>query len=304
MKLLQFPSEIHHKNAESMKRMCCLYGIDYEITNDIKRLLTFDYAILWLPTLWIPPNCFPPEIKLFYGPQHFVFPEGHPICGPRDEEQSKRAVYTSLSPWVQKLYSEFTEETVIPFAPLPLGVELKEPRNLDVIPFNVLVYGKNRSPSEKTFVKGVLDNLHIPYEYFQYGSYKDKDYQDAIKRAHFCIWIGRHESQGFAFQECLAQNVPILCLSTRTMFEECDDETGAGHYEQYRGKKKLEGYTASYWSNECGICITNINEFVVAFKCMIEEYRKFKPREFIKSELSDEVCMARILSRLGVVINQ
>ena len=45
----------------------------------------------------------------------------------------------------------------------------------------------------------------------------------ALKQARFCIWIGRHESQGFAFQECLASNVPILVWDVQSM-KDCTEE--------------------------------------------------------------------------------
>lgn len=279
--------------------MCAVSGIDYEVTDSLERLRVCDYDIVWLPAQWIPPQVFPPHVKLLYGPQHFVFPENHPICGPRDEEQSKRAVYTCLSPWVKELWSEFTNESVVPFEPLPLGVELKTKRNLEGLPFRVLVYGKHRHPAQKEFVREVLKSRGIPFDYFEYGSYIDSDYQSAIQKAHFCIWIGCHESQGFAFQECLAQNVPILCMSATTMFDECDDFTGRSYYlQEHGGKRQLRATTTSWWSEECGIRITSLEEFEEALETMQTKYREFTPRAFIERELSDEVCMQRILNCL------
>ena len=105
-----------------------------------------------------------------------------------------------------------------------------------------------------------------------------------------CIWIGCCESQGFALEECLSTNVPILLLDAKSMFDETDQDTGRMYYEEWIGIKKLEGTTASYWDDRCGIKTYDIDLILELVKEMLGNLDKYKPREFIKDTLSSEAC--------------
>jgi hypothetical protein len=291
MKLLQYPDDCHIKNRQSMERMCKLFNIEYERTNSRERLQQRDYDILWLPMFWISPDEVP-GAKIVYGPHHFIFPDGA-ICGPPNQEWSKRAVYNCLSEWNRQVYSEFTKESVIPFISLPFGVELLPPRNLHTTTLDCIVYVKRRDPKEVDAVIRILDDKGLLYRVFSYGSYKDADYQKALQEAKFAIWLGSHESQGFAFQECLSRNVPVLVCDATSMFVEY------GAYREYEGKKNLKSTTASWWSPQAGIRIDGIEDFEYALETIRMNLPFYTPRQFVEQTLSDEKCMKRMLHALG-----
>ena len=46
--------------------------------------------------------------------------------------------------------------------------------------------------------------------------YQESDFADAISKAPYAIWIGRHESQGFAFQETLSSDTPIFVIDVNS----------------------------------------------------------------------------------------
>lgn len=299
MKLLQYPNDCHPKNRESMERMCKAWGIDFEATNDRSKCNSSDVTILWLPMFWISPDEFPGKYIL-YGPHHFVFPEG-PIIGPRNEEWSKRCAYTALSDWNVEVFKEFAPETVIPIVPLSFGInpEIEDcksyPKTLDCV-----VYVKRRNPEHVQHCIQTLQSLGMSYKIFSYGSYKHQDYMDSLKVSKFCIWLGTHESQGFAFQECLASNVPILCWDATTMYEELKSD-GTVEYERLRGQKQLKSTTATCWSSVCGNRISVQNELLPAIQNMISKYSTYTPREYILSKLTDYVIMYKILCVMNVI---
>ena len=302
MKLLQYPNDCHPKNRESMERMCKVWNIEFEATNDRSKCNAEDVTILWLPMVWISPDEFPGKFIL-YGPHHFVFPEG-PIVGPRNEEWSKRCVYTALSDWNVEVFKEFAPETVIPIVPLKFGVnpaieDCKSfPKTLDCI-----VYFKRRNPAHLQHCIQTLQLLGLTYRVFSYGSYKNQEYMDALKTTKFCIWIGTHESQGFAFQECLASNVPILCWDATTMYEELKSD-GTAEYERLRGQKQLKSTTATCWSNCCGRIIYTANELHTTISDMVNTYTKFTPRAFILNSCRDVISMRLLLQHFSLCSNQ
>lgn len=293
MKLLQYPSDkLHHKNRESMTRMCKALNIEYEQTSDRGRLQKRDYDILWLPMFWISPDEVP-GAKILYGPHHFIFPNNE-VCGPVNEEWSSRCVYTSLSDWVQNLYGEFCSSSVIPFSPLPFGISLLPERDLTKATLDCIVYVKRRDPNHVKQIESVLQKKSLSYRIFSYGSYSDSDYQDTLMKSKFAIWCGSHESQGFAFQECLSHNIPILVCDATSMFYE------VGSYDHFRGSKQLKSSSASWWSNECGQLIEDRNNFEETLEKIQTNLPYYTPRKFIENHLSDEICMKRILSALKI----
>lgn len=292
MKLLQYPTDAHHKNLESMARMCAAWGIQYEKTNDRERLNRFDYDILWLPMRWISPDEFP-GMKILYGPHHSIFPEGA-LCGSRNEEWSTRCVYTTLSDWNYKVFQEFCANPAIPYAPLPFGLNTaiedksRYPKTMDC-----LVYYKRRDPEHLKYVTDVLKEKGLTFRVFSYGSYKNEDYMEALKSVKFVVWVGCHESQGFGLQECLASNIPMLVWDATSMF----DEYGA--FQEYRGQKQLLATSATKWSKMCGEKFTTREEFPAALEKIQRSLTTYKPRDFILWENSDVRTMANILYQFG-----
>ena len=299
MKLVQYLLG-HPKNTESMKRMCAAYDIEYELTFDRNRLRHGDYTIAWIPMEWISPDEFPSNVYILYGPQFFVLPEG-PLCGPFNEEWSKRSVYTCLCKWNMGVYSEFSPSFVIPMKPFFFGISDSTPDfSEDEKTLDCVIYIKRRDPFHIIQVQEQLDKRQLTYEIFEYGSYDNTEYFNTLKRAKFCIWLGTHESQGFCFQETLVTNTPILLWDATSMYFEFTSE-GRMEFEKWLGTKTLESTTANLWSDECGLRMddTCIGDSI---ERMLELYTTFKPRSFILENASDKVCMNKILSHFGLFI--
>jgi hypothetical protein len=296
MKLLHYPDDCHPKNKESMVRMCRALNIEYEATNDRQRLNRCDYTILWLPMRWISPDELPPTIKILYGPHHNVFPEGALCCEP-NPEWSKRCIYTTLSDWNEQVFREFSPTTAIPCRPLWFGVnpDIVDVKNMEKT-IDCIVYFKRRNPAHLQYAKDMLDKCSLKYRIFTYGQYRNIDYINALRESRFVLWIGTHESQGFAFQECLASNVPILVWDVFSMY----DEWGWRDLDQYRGFKNLHATSATQWSSECGERIHYEFELYEAIQNILRLIDKYTPRKFILSRVSDSFSMKRILDAFGI----
>ena len=296
MKLVHYPDDCHPKNKESIIRMCKSLDIEYEATNDRQRLNRADYSILWLPMKWISPDDLPPNIKILYGPHHSVFPEGS-LCGSPNPEWSKRCIYTTLSDWNREVFYEMSSQTVIPCLPLWFGVNpaIEDVKSIQKTT-DCIIYYKRRNPSHLAVVIQELQKHNLTYKLFKYGEYKNHEYMSSLKEAKFVIWIGTHESQGFAFQECLASNVPILLWDASSMF----DEWGWRDLDQYRSRKHLYATTAPQWSSECGERIIYDFELDQAIQNIIRLRDSYRPREYILSKTADNIAMQRILDAFGL----
>jgi hypothetical protein len=259
---------------------------------------TYDVVICF--SHFFPPDMFPRNVKVLYGPHLFVLPENpnHPMHSHTYEEG--RFFFNILSPWVKAVYEEYYPPPM-KMITAPFGIDTKaiEPVRSMESRTRIFIYYKPTHKEKINFVINYLQGLGISYNSIEYGNYQDHDYKESLKNTKFVVWIGIHESQGFALQECLAMNIPILLWDVQSMYEEVWN--GRIIYEEHkRTCKKLLATSAPYWSDECGIRIQEKSEFASAFEQMDKMLTTFHPREFIERELSIKACFENLLNQLGI----
>lgn len=284
----------HPKNRHAFKQMCDDLGHTYtEIThlNELDR----DTDLIWSPLAMIDPRTIPEKTKILFGPQFFIFPDpSHPLF---IFDFSNKGFYTCLSEWNINVQHEFIHGPRIPFVALPFPIDTNKFKpvstNKDI---DVLVYFKQRDKNILDNLKEILSICPLTIHFIKYGDYKEDKYIDLLNRTKLCLWTGRHESQGFAFQECLSMNVPILCYDVKSMFEEFGSDRNKQYccYEDHKGKKNLFATSATSWSKECGEKTHNINEIPELIIKMLDSLDSYKPREFILNNLSSEACWNRL----------
>jgi glycosyltransferase involved in cell wall biosynthesis len=302
MKLIFYNSNnyAHKNNRESIERMCKSCNIDYEYTSNQNVVKTSAYDFLICNDTYISPNDVPENVKIIYGPQFFVFPEGIFRSKYRPELKNK-CVYNCLSEWVKTLYLEHvngSDNFMIDIAPLPFGVNTEKfkPEPDTYKDIDCLIYYKSRKRKILDKVVNILEKLNKTYKVISYGSYTENEYINLLHKSKFMILVDRHESQGFAIQEAMSTNIPMIVLNAESMFDETDSNDNS-IYEKYKGKYNCYSTTVPYWSEKCGI-LTNSENFsekdVIELTENLEKYSK--GREYIEEVLSDKVCMERIIN--------
>lgn len=299
LKLVSYNNNIaHRKNADAIRRMCSSLSIQFEDSNSIDRLKQNDYDILLSMNQYIDHTILPQHIKIIYGPQFFVFPE-QPIIGEFNRELDGRAVFTCLSDWVKKLYLEFSSSFILPLEPLPFSVDTEQFKpllnnnNSNSKLYDCILYIKHRKHHIINETINILNNKNIKYIVFNYGSYNESDYINALQNSKFMLTLDAHESQGFALEEAMSCNIPLLVMDVQSMYDESTDGV-TSIYGSY-SPKKLFATSVPYWSDECGIKIKEYSELPDALDRMLDTYKIYNPRKYIEETLSDKVCMQRIL---------
>jgi hypothetical protein len=163
------------------------------------------------------------------------------------------------------------------------------------------------TPSEKTgkpviYFKGVREEwlnsvigiLGSDFTMIDHRKGYGEDYFiNSVSEAPFAIWIGRHESQGFAFQETLSCNTPIFVVDAKSLRDEVGSSWGnflPGH--------KLQSTAASYFDDRCGM-ISEIHRWHTDFLEFMDNLPKYKPREFIVENLSPKACYKTWIDKLS-----
>ncbi len=94
--------------------------------------------------------------------------------------------------------------------------------------------------------------------------------------------MGRHESQGFALEEALSCNIPLLVWNTQYMCQE--------HGSNY---EKIHVLLFPYWDERCGEYFYQQEEFVKKYEEFLSKLDTYQPRQYILENLSMEKCAER-----------
>ena len=288
-------SGIHNKNRRGIELMCASLSIDLEFTDQLARLQHADYTILVINDRFIEPSQLPPAIKIVYGPQ--FWPQS--LQGPYQPEYETHYVYNSLALWNQYTLLEIYGSLRAPIVQFPYAVDVDRFKITKEPPlYDCLLYLKLRTQSTYNQFIDILKSKQMSYTIIQYGNYSESQYIDALKRSKFVLSVDRHESQGFALEEAMSCDVPLLVLDATTLYDESmDGKTGI--YEHYR-PKTLVSSSVPYWSDECGIKIENIQDLSDSLTQMLDRYTTFTPREYILRTLAPKPCMQKILDYFGL----
>ncbi len=290
MRLLQCGGFCHRKNDEGIRLMTSALGIEYVNSNEETRYQE-NWDFVFIPSEYITPDRFPNAKLIIYGPHNFVFPNG--VWTTVNMTNNNKVYYNLLAKWVTKYCNEVSQfESNFNIIELPFAVDVErfKPVSEKVYERDCFLYFKDTNIEKLQKAEELCNKLGLTYEKIIYGQYQEKRYIHILNTSKFGIWIGRHESQGFAVEEALSMNIPLVVWDPKTMFEEMVH--GNMVYRQYQNKCKLEASCIPYWDDNCGIVVDEAT-IESGIRHMVEHYRDYAPRDFVVRELSPAVCMQR-----------
>jgi glycosyltransferase involved in cell wall biosynthesis len=278
---------IHKKNLDGFRAMCAYVKATLTEVKELRVGMDEAWDLVWIPYGAIHPSSFPLARRIILGPHNFVFPDA-PWTMSKIEDQ--RASYNCLSSWNRDAYLKLGGVAGLDLVCLPYPVDTDRFRyNATLKTHDCLLYTKLRSTEEIKYVYKVLANLGLNYKVIKYGSYTEEEYKEALDTCVFGVWVGRHESQGFALQEALSSDVPLVVWDVDSMGEEWME----GDKPVYVGDKgEIKATAAPFWDARCGILVNreNLKEGV---RFMKENWPVYRARQFILQNLSVAACAAR-----------
>jgi glycosyltransferase involved in cell wall biosynthesis len=283
MKILYIKYGMHHKNHNSMMsyKNITLYIIEKPDILNTLDLSQFD--CVYSPSMPIDVNKYP-NTKFIFGPHFSVFPEKKQM----DIIQGLNSIYIQPSEWALNAWKIFPCCTQNRLEILPFGVDTVSFNEIKPITerSQVFIYFKRRLQTDLDIVYRFLcNNGYNPIIFDYVKRYNETDYINCLKNAKFGFWLDAHESQGFALQEALACNVPLLVWSVTSMSQ----EEGSSY-------KDIPAQTNPYWDDRCGEYFTDIQQLETTFNKFITNLSNYKPREFILENLSIEKCEQKLIN--------
>lgn len=277
MKFYLNPTSFHQSNRNGLNHMIKYLNLD--VVNSIN-----DADVIYSPGQPLPIDQYPNK-KFIFGPHFSVFPNQKALSlnGIHNNAVYIQPSQPSVDTWVGEFGFKNIPVKAFPFPLNVDGIEISEN-----VKNKVLVYDKYRKPEELKMVIDLLNTNNVDYELIRYGSYNELEYQKILDNCKYVIWVGCHESQGFALQSVLAKNIPILVWSVKLRVQQ------VGYEKQYANIKS-EVTTAPYWDGRCGEKFYTADELDTIYETFISKLDSYKPREFIKETLSVGVCSNNFL---------
>ena len=281
MSFLIIENFLHPKNKIGLIKVLEFMGTKYKFGNESDIT---NYDIIYNPSFPINTEAYPSK-KFIFGPHFSVFPDTN-LLEQLNSKTHNNAIYIQPSDWARDTWINMGANQYLPVHTLPFSVdtELFQPLPQSE-KTEVFVYHKHRNPMELEFVKQFLNARNISFTIFDYDSkYNEINYINCLQKAKYGIWLDAHESQGFALEEALSINVPLLVWNISSMNQEYNS-----NYQN------IPATTIPYWDERCGESFTHPSQMEETFERFVNCLNEYKPREYILENLSVEACSKRFL---------
>ena len=274
MKILILNNWFHGKNKIGLEKMLNYLGYEYEY-GDNKKIK--DYEVIYSPSQPIDVSKYPDK-KFIFGPHFSVFPDNKL----KKISNKNNSVYIQPSIWAAKQWIIKGADEYLPIKVLPFAVDIEKFKPIKEEREKIMLYYKTRDSKELDLLENFLKSKQIIYKIFSYKKrYQEEDYLRYLQECKYGIILGRHESQGFAIEEALSCNVPLLVWNAICMSQ-----------ETISGYSKAESTTIPYWDSKCGEYFTKYDELEDKFNIFLEKVDKkeYNPRDFIINNLTEKHC--------------
>jgi hypothetical protein len=188
-----------------------------------------------------------------------------------------------LSLWVKNIIEQHVSNKSINFITLPFPVDVN--RYIPTTKENkYFIYFKDRHSSYYDQIITMINKFKLDYEMkvFVYGTYKDQEFLEYIGKSKFGIWIGRHESQGFALEEALSSDCPLFICDVISMKDQYNKNKPSYNNISY----DLPATSAPYFDDTCGMIHKNGSDIEQDFKDFLSKLSQYNPRQYVLNNLS------------------
>jgi hypothetical protein len=290
MRILIIDSFCHHKNKNAFLHYDNIVFHSIE-RNHMELLTQIDlshYDVVYNPSEPMDVSKYP-YTKFIFGPHFSVFPDDK-----INRIKGSNSIYIQPSEWAANAWINYNNGincNGLNIKTLPFGVDTTKFNEIKPIQErdNVFIYFKHRNPQQLQLLMYFLNTQNIQFKLFNYSSrYSEEDYIHSLKESKYGIWLGSHESQGFALEEALSCNVPLFVWNVKTLADE------------YISKMpEIYATTIPYWNESCGEVIYEFSEINNKFQLFLSKLNTYQPRKYIIENLSFQKCQEKLVDLIN-----
>lgn len=150
-------------------------------------------------------------------------------------------------------------------------------KNIDFLVYDKIRWKRDElTQSLLARVQGTLDQRGCKFATLRYGHHHRSDFRRLLHRSKAMIFLCEHETQGLAYQEAMACDVPVLAW---------DEGELVDPKEKPLAPAGLKVSSVPYFDSRCGrrFQLENFEQEFEHFSASISDYR---PRDFVQENLS------------------
>jgi glycosyltransferase involved in cell wall biosynthesis len=206
----------------------------------------------------------------------------HPMLAPDLMKDRRFRRYVVTAPWIGEIFRAVYGDVCFDWF---AGIDLDEWPDLSTQPkqFDFLVYDKVRWNYDEfctTLIVPILAELErrqLTYSVLRYGKHDHRAYRRALAATRGMIFLCEHETQGLAYQEAMASNIPILAWD-RGLWA---DPLGKRFHASIP-----KASSVPFFSPACGRKFVEADQFQAALTAFLSEKASYRPRDFVAKHLN------------------
>jgi hypothetical protein len=195
------------------------------------------------------------------------------------------------SMWVKELYATISPVLKNRLAIWQAGVDANywypsvpfQEINRDKNEYLLYIKGVEGERLAKEYI-GLFDRIGATYKVVTYGKYSLAQYKALLSKSTLMIVLGGTESQGLAFAEAWAMNVPTLIYFV--------DSWKSPDGNNYRAE------AAPYLSSQTGAYFRGTPDLTDLLENIRSNKLKYSPREWVLRHMTDEFCAKLLLDKI------
>jgi hypothetical protein len=206
----------------------------------------------------------------------------HPMLAPRLMEDPRFRIYLVLAQWMYDLFHPIYGDACVRWY---AGVDTDEWVDTRSYTKDVdfLVYDKIRWNREKLAIEllqpilDVLARRGLRTHVIRYKYHDHKTYRRLLERSRAMIFVCEHETQGLAYQEALASNVPVLAWDNGYWLDPLWKQVS---------NAMIPASSVPFFSAECGERFADVTQLEQALDRFLNHMNSYQPRKYVLRDLS------------------
>ena len=188
------------------------------------------------------------------------------------------------SEWFSSLYEPFCKDKIWTWF---AGLDAQQFTDLSRTSktYDFLVYDKfywqdvSPIPHPLASILHTLEARGHTYTVLKYGEHRHVQFMKALKQSRSMLFLCGHETQGMAYQEALASNIPVLAWDEGIM-----NDPALQPYIT----KDTNVSSVPYFDHRCGRKF-KLTDFAKAHEAFCSHHAFYEPREFLVETLSSQI---------------
>jgi hypothetical protein len=206
----------------------------------------------------------------------------HPAIKPSlmDDDRFRRYIVTCG--WMEELFRPYYGSSVVRWF---AGIDTRSWPDASglVKRYDCLIYDKIQWDRDRLVpdllrpVQMELTRSGLSYAVLRYGDHKQATYRKLLARSRFMVFLSEHETQGLAYQEAMASNLPVLAW---------DPGFWVDPNRLKYTSNPVHACSVPYFNDECGATFCRPEQFDSALEAFVRRLDSFRPRQFVQQHLS------------------